>query len=67
MVATRTLNIILLYIAVTFFVFSASPQTERIKQAMHSTAESGTYGQGRPDTNHIKAGMPITKINSPSR
>ena len=25
------------------------------------------YGQGRLDTSHIKAGMPITKISSPNR
>jgi hypothetical protein len=42
-------------------------ETARIKLTMHSTAESGTYGQGRPDTSHIKTGMPITKISSPNR
>ena len=40
---------------------------DAINLTMLSRAESGAYGQGRPDTSHIKAGMPITKISSPSR
>lgn len=45
----------------------AMPQTARSALITHSKVDAGKYGHPRPDTSHIKAGMPITKISNPKR